>query len=219
VWLAIKRNADTRFYSAIRKHGVQNFCVSVLQDEISSLEYANLAERRWVAELSTFDKDFGYNMTDGGDQKDSSGWIMSLDARVKISASKLGKPLVTRTRKTDEKHRPIVDGFKAGKSRKELAIEFNVHEHNVVKILLRWKRLHDLDLPVGSEHQYVSSGKTLQKNALKRNQRMIDMVIKEGKTRKQTAIELCVSYALVKNVVRRHTQRFMSVDVAKDAKK
>lgn len=50
---------------------------------------------------------------------------------------------------------------------------------------------------------------------LKRDQRMIDLVTKENKTRKQVAAELGVSYALVKNVLLRHRRRIWSVEVDK----
>ena len=211
VWLALTKRANTRFAEAIRKHGPDVFELSLLHEVTCTQDAADEFERTWIRVLKTVDPMIGYNMTDGGNTQ--AIVKLSPDACEKIRQSKLGKPLLARTRKTDEKHRPIVDGFKTGKSRKQLAEEFNLPHARIVKILLRWKELHEPELPVGLEHQYASSGASLRRNALERNQHMIDMVVKEGKTRKQVAVELGLSYAQVKQVLFRYGRRSQGIEV------
>ena len=209
-YMALVKHANTRLYEAIRKHGHDVFTLVALQRFMGTQSMADEFESTWIRAYDSTHDEKGYNMTSGGNTR--AQVKMSSDVCEKIRLSKLGKPLVTRTRKTDERHLPIVEGFKIGKSRKELAEEFGIRETHVVKILLRWKRLHDPDLAVGPEHQYASSGASLQRNALERNQRMIDMVTKEGKSRKEVAVELGVSYGLVKNVLLRHRRKIWSVE-------
>ena len=153
----------------------------------------------------------GYNMTSGGNQQNVVK--MSPEACKKISVSRTGHLNTTRRANTQEEDRPIVEAFKSGKSRKQIVIDLGVTGAKVQKALARWKKRVEPDLAVGPEHQYTNSGQSLQRNALERNQRMIDMVTKEGKTRKQTAEELGVTYALVKNVLFRHRRRTLNSNV------
>jgi DNA-binding NarL/FixJ family response regulator len=136
-----------------------------------------------------------------------AGWKQSPEVVERCRQAKLGKQLIVRRLKTQEEDRPIVEAFKAGKSRKQICCELHVTGPKVQKALVRWKARMDPDLLVGSEYQYVNSGLSLQKNALNKNQKMIDMVLLEGKSRKQVADELDVSYAFVKNVVGRYQRR------------
>lgn len=54
------------FYNAIRQHGWDNFEWSILK-ECSSIEELNESEKYFVKEFNSNNTDFGYNMTDGGD--------------------------------------------------------------------------------------------------------------------------------------------------------
>jgi len=201
---AIQGNRNAAFAGAIRKYGKDAFVGKVLEENVLACN-VDARETFWIEALNTLvDNGFGYNRTTGGNTKGLTK--LSAISCEKIAASKRGKPLVARTRKTDEMHRPVVEGFKAGKSRKELAVEFSLGEPRVVKILLRWKKLHEPDLPVGPEHQYASNGRTLQKNALIRNQPIIDMFV-TGKSRREIANELKISYAQVKQVIGRYIKR------------
>jgi len=58
------KTGKTYLYSAMRKHGVENFVVSVLEEDV---EVIDDRERFWIAKLSP-----QYNMTEGGDGGDTS---------------------------------------------------------------------------------------------------------------------------------------------------
>lgn len=203
-WLALTKNVNTRFYESIRKHGKSAFKTSVLQS-CDSLEEANQAEKRWVAELMTTNQSFGYNMTEGGDQQ-QAGWIMGAEAREKIAASKRGKPLTARTVKTDEAHQPIVEAFKRLNARELVAQELGVSRGHVTKVLLRWKRLHDPDLKVGPEHHGNAVGQALIRRADIANSKIFEM-FDSGHSRGEIAHELDVSYGHVKMVINRRKRR------------
>lgn len=55
-----KQGVDTYLYRAIRKYGVDNFCIDVLEECDNSLNEQQ--ERYWIQKLSP-----RYNMTEGGD--------------------------------------------------------------------------------------------------------------------------------------------------------
>lgn len=79
---AAEKGAELRLSRAIRKHGVDAFALSVLQ-ECTDVEALKLAEQRWIAELGTFVN--GYNMTLGGDG--TWGHICSPETRAQMSRS------------------------------------------------------------------------------------------------------------------------------------
>lgn len=59
------RSRNEALYRAMRKHGRKNFVFEVIE-ELESLEAANEAEQKWIANLGTMDPKVGYNMTSGG---------------------------------------------------------------------------------------------------------------------------------------------------------
>ena len=72
---------------AIRKYGVENFSVEVIE-ECDSLESLNEREKFWIRELNCKSPN-GYNLTDGGD-----GLVgCTQETREKISRAKTGKKL------------------------------------------------------------------------------------------------------------------------------
>src|SRR5690242_573961 len=62
---AFVRNSSQHICRALRKYGIENFNMTLLQT-CESFEEMRDAEVRWVAELKTFGND-GYNETRGGD--------------------------------------------------------------------------------------------------------------------------------------------------------
>lgn|SRR3990167_6114585 len=214
VWLA-GRGGKTRFYEAIRKHGVDAFKVIDLESGFTDGTVANLAEKTWIAAFKSQDPEFGYNSTDGGDQRNGSRWNLSPEAAEKARLSKIGKPLWTRRKKTDEKHRPIVEAFKAGKTRKQIAKEFSLKETRVVKILLRWKAYHEPTLCVGSEHQYVSTSVSLQRLADEKIRSVVDDLL-TGSSYKSIAEKHGVEYGNVKTIVARARKRWKELRIPED---
>ena len=74
--------------SAIKKYGIKNFEVSILE-ECNSMEELNEREKFWIRELNSKVPN-GYNLTEGGDG--GLGHVVTLETRQKISKSKTGKP-------------------------------------------------------------------------------------------------------------------------------
>lgn len=76
-----QRGSDRRLCQALRKHGHENFSVTVIEqvsDEVSSDR-----ERHWVAHYQSKNYQFGYNMTDGGEG--APGRLITEATRQKIS--------------------------------------------------------------------------------------------------------------------------------------
>ena len=74
------------FYRAIQKYGWDNITHEILLSGLS-LDEANQAEKDYIAEYKTNDKNYGYNCTDGGDGV--SGWKPTNEQREKNRQAKL----------------------------------------------------------------------------------------------------------------------------------
>lgn len=77
------------FHKAITKYGANNFSLKIV-DIAFNEDDAYLKEDSWISELKTKDKEFGYNLCDGG-RHTNSGRIVSQETRDKISAIHKGK--------------------------------------------------------------------------------------------------------------------------------
>ena len=62
---SLKKNQNTYLYKAIRKYGVENFTISLLEETTPDL--LNEREIHWISKLNP-----NYNMTKGGDGGDTS---------------------------------------------------------------------------------------------------------------------------------------------------
>lgn len=90
-WDALK-GLDTYLSNAIRKHGAEAFEFSILQDDITSKEDLNVAEKRFIKALRAQDRSIGYNLTAGGDGGPGTPrGTMPAETRAKISRAKKGK--------------------------------------------------------------------------------------------------------------------------------
>lgn len=102
-------------YHAMRKYGVENFVVELVQTAYSR-EQLNELERKTIAELETNDPAIGYNMTIGGDG--NAGHTLSAEGRKKVSAAR--KALGTswsKGRQLSETHRRnIASGLKGNQN-------------------------------------------------------------------------------------------------------
>lgn len=81
------------FYRAIKKYGWNNFEHIIIQDNLTK-EEANLLENLNIIAFNTINRDFGYNLTTGGEQP-----IYSEEAKQKMSESHKGKHLSEETKK------------------------------------------------------------------------------------------------------------------------
>ena len=78
--------ADSYIGRAIRKYGVENFSIEILE-QCETLEQLNKREIFWIAYFNC-KKPNGYNLTDGGDG--STGWTPTEETREKIRAAVTG---------------------------------------------------------------------------------------------------------------------------------
>ena len=102
------RRADKLGHShidnAINKHGAENFSFEIIMTIENDTEKLNDAEREWIAILNTYEDDFHYNLTPGGDfcpmkipeiaakvSEAHKGKIHTEEAKAKISKSVSGK--------------------------------------------------------------------------------------------------------------------------------
>ena len=82
---ARKGDRDQPIYFAIRKYGADNFTFTLIEEWVT-LEDVNEAEEFWIEFLQTRKRDFGYNISSGGDNH-----TMSDEVREKISKSLMGR--------------------------------------------------------------------------------------------------------------------------------
>jgi group I intron endonuclease len=92
---AARDGADGLLYRAIRKHGVENFQIRIVDESEDEKLTLNVLEPKWIQQL----KDDGhelYNLTEGGDG--IPGLIHSDETRRKMSESQRGKKLTECTK-------------------------------------------------------------------------------------------------------------------------
>lgn len=65
---------DKPFYRAIRKYGLQNFNFEVIEE--CKKEELNEREKYWIAYYNSNDKNFGYNLTIGGDSSSDASKML-----------------------------------------------------------------------------------------------------------------------------------------------
>ena len=88
-----RNDKNTHFYNAIRKYGTECWKVEVLE-EVNNIELLNEAEMKWIEHYDTFNRDKGYNSTNGGE----NGFIFSDETKEKMRQAKLGKSLSEETK-------------------------------------------------------------------------------------------------------------------------
>ncbi len=89
---AIAKRSDTHLSHAIRRDGPSAFRLEVLHE--CKTDELDDAERSWIAQLRTDDRELGYNMTLGG----QDGAAMTIEVRLKISAGLMGHEVAASTR-------------------------------------------------------------------------------------------------------------------------
>ena len=86
------KNYDSYFYRSIRKYGIENFTFVILEQ--CSQKNLNDREQYWINFYQAFRKEFGYNLTSGGDGSQSCGRFLDTDSVNEI------KKLLLHTAKT-----------------------------------------------------------------------------------------------------------------------
>ena len=109
------------FYKAINKHGWDNFEHIVIARGLSE-EEAKWLEVELIRELDTTNREYGYNITKGGDSNSMKGKTLSEEHRKKMSEAKKGKK---RKKHTEEHKQKISESLKgrtfSEESRKKLS--------------------------------------------------------------------------------------------------
>lgn len=85
------RRGNTPFARAIKKYGWDNFEHEVVADNLSQEEACNM-EVSLIKVLNTCNRDFGYNIQQGG-QLGNAGVVFSEESRQKMRDAKVGKKL------------------------------------------------------------------------------------------------------------------------------
>lgn len=101
-----KEHLSERSYlnSAIIAHGIKNFKLEIVEECINK-QQADEREKFYIARDKTNNKEFGYNLTAGGDG--AEGCIRSEETRKKISAARMG---IKHSKETREKISKAVSG-------------------------------------------------------------------------------------------------------------
>lgn len=147
VYLALNEHLPKRFYihKAIHKYGLDNFNFIVFQ--IFGIESeVNQAEKYWIKYYNSRNREYGYNLTDGGEG--SSGYVWSdelkrwasesrkgikysLESVAKRSGEKSGKAILNNAAVLE-----IRNKYKSGEfSQRRLAKLYNISRSNVYKIV------------------------------------------------------------------------------------
>lgn len=96
--------ATTRFYSAIKKYGWDNFTHQILCTNVTKDE-AIIKEKFLIYTWNLTDKRYGYNMTEGGEIHSYKGRKHTEETKRKISESHQGiRPSVKTLQKLSETH-------------------------------------------------------------------------------------------------------------------
>lgn len=98
-----------RFGTAIKKYGWDNFSCLVLEDNLS-FEEANYKEQFYISLYHSTDKEFGYNISNGGVVNKT----IPLETRMKISNSLKGKVTWNNGRKRSEETKRKISEKKKG---------------------------------------------------------------------------------------------------------
>ena len=115
---------DCAFHRAIRKYGIENFKLEVLEDNIPRIELDN-KEKYWINEMKSFGEG-GYNLTQGG--CGNLGRIWTEEMRQNISQINKGKNLGHQV--TEETRRKISKKNKGKSHPRSEETRKKISEHN-----------------------------------------------------------------------------------------
>jgi group I intron endonuclease len=159
IFKAAKRDIKPYLYNAVRKCGWENFSIHSLRSDFISEEECLMWEQTMIKTFRSQDHTVGYNICAGG--RGAIGWKPTLEQRIKMGASRKGKPGRKQTPETRAKIRAAIAGLIAsGQYRSpETCVKISAtkkHKGQTAKQKDVWKTLlatkHHSGLPAGYKH-------------------------------------------------------------------
>lgn len=145
---------NPHFYSAIQKYGWDNFDHHILFDGLTG-EQAKRIEKMLISSLRTQNREFGYNMTSGGDG--TPGYRPSEETRKKLSIVRRRENLSAETlkRRSDSlRGRKLSDAHKSkiGDGNSKSVVMFSKGGDE----LRRFRSAKDAEHELGISHSHIS---------------------------------------------------------------
>jgi len=125
VYKAISMNADEHLHKAIRKYGPEEFSIELVR-ECQTKWSLNMLERKYVFEYKSWQPEFGYNKTFGGDAVP-----LTEEGRKKISQANKGRKLTEEDKEKKRqaaKNRPPISEETRAKMRESHKVRAPVSE-------------------------------------------------------------------------------------------
>lgn len=152
--LSVARNKTkgkfSAIHKAIKKYGIHNFEFSILQKLKSELELSD-AEKYWILFFRSNQKEFGYNLTQGGEG--TLGHHHSKETKLKMKFAQLGQnnhnygklfSTETKSKISLNNHFASLNSdqvklirvlYLNGMSQKDIALQFNVKPNTISRIV------------------------------------------------------------------------------------
>ncbi len=108
----VRQGSQTYFHRAIRKHGFDQFLWCTLSNE-NDEDKLNELEIHWIKELEATNKEYGYNLREGGHP---GGRLISIERKKELSEKYRGKGNPFYGKKHSEKSKRMVSETKKGNS-------------------------------------------------------------------------------------------------------
>ncbi len=108
----VKQGAQTYFHRAIRKHGFDQFLWCILSNEDDE-DKLNELEIYWIKELEATNKEYGYNLCEGGHP---GGRLVSIERKKELSEKYKGEGNPFYGKKHSEESKRMVSETKKGNS-------------------------------------------------------------------------------------------------------
>jgi hypothetical protein len=191
----IKRRKNIYLYDAINHYGIENFLIEKIED-CSNIDELNQRETYWINFYKSNQKEFGYNMTDGGNnriptpeviartaktRKDKHGHL-SLEHKQAISKAnknkivsqetrqKISKSLIGRT--LSEEHRHKISQVQQGNPS---PMEGRHHTKESKLKMSNWRKGKTLEEIVGIEKAKILSKKNGEKWKKEKNPNYVNV--------------------------------------------
>jgi len=111
------KNNNSVFSNALKKYGIDNFEWQILNENLTK-QQANMWERLWIFVEKSNNREFGYNMTEGGENPPINNKPLSEETKQKISMTLKGHRVSDETKLKMRKKRDVSFGKKLSLAKK-----------------------------------------------------------------------------------------------------